>query len=91
MQVVDKAWEQRDRSADADDLEEFRYDWINRWVVEADNDKVYENISEMHSSNSGFGSKKLLFRLPKDRKRSGFYFEKAFPKTYAMLLCGKFW
>jgi len=90
LQVVDKAWEPRDRSADTDDLEQFRYDWINRWVVEADNDEVYENISEMHSSDSGFGSKKLLFRLPKDRKRSGFDFEKAFPKTYAMLLCGKF-
>ncbi|KAL7539548.1 hypothetical protein ACHAXR_010592, partial [Thalassiosira sp. AJA248-18] len=90
IQVIDKAWEPRDKSADTDGLDRYRYDWINRWVVAADNDEEYERISDMFESDSGYGSKNLLFRLARDRKRSGFEFEKAFPKTYAMLRCGKF-
>ena len=90
LQVVDKAWEPRNRNDDTDGLRHIRYDYINRWVVAADNDVGYERISKMIKDDAGFGSKMLLFRLAKDRKQSGFQFEKVFPKTYAQLQSGKF-
>ncbi|KAL7496173.1 hypothetical protein ACHAWT_004441 [Skeletonema menzelii] len=91
MEVVNKAWEPRDRKNDPDGLEQFRYDWISRWVVGANDDAEYKRIKESIEDDTGFGAKRLLFRLDKDGKStSSFEFEKLFPKTFAMMKSGKF-
>eukprot|EP00985_Skeletonema_marinoi_P012544 scaffold6071_cov92-Skeletonema_marinoi.AAC.2 len=79
------------RSNDPDGLDQFRYDWISRWIVGANDDVEYVRIKESIDDDTGFGAKRLLFRLDKDGKgRSNFGFEKVFPKTFAMMKSGKF-
>ena len=91
MEVVNKAWEPRDRRNDPDGLEQYRYDWISRWIVGANDDAEYKRVKESIDDDSGFGAKRLLFRLDKDGKStSSFEFEKKFPKTFSMMKSGKF-
>lgn len=92
LEVVNMAWTPRDRNNDPDGLEQIRYDWISRWIVGANDDAEYRRIKESMEDDSGWGAKRLLFRLEKDgkKKSSSFDFEKVFPKTFAMMKNGKF-
>mmetsp|Transcript_6806 Transcript_6806/g.11453 ORF Transcript_6806/g.11453 Transcript_6806/m.11453 type:complete len:91 (+) Transcript_6806:956-1228(+) len=66
IEVVNNAWEPHDRSNDPDGLDQFRYDWISRWIVGANDDAEYVRIKESIDDDTGFGAKRLLFRLDKD-------------------------
>jgi len=92
LEVVNNAWEPRNRSNDPDHLDRFCYDWISRWIVGANDDAGYLRMKEIIDNDPGFGSKKLLFRSNEnhDSKKSSFDFEKVFPKTFAMMSNGKF-
>jgi len=90
LQVVDKAWEPRNRNTDPDHLDRFRYDCISRWIVPSDDDEIYDSVKKVHENASEYGPFNLLFRLTNDRAIPDFDFQKLFPKTYAMLRSGKF-
>jgi hypothetical protein len=90
FQAAEKAWEPSDRKEDPHNLGRFRYDYIMRWVIAADNEEAYQVVSKMAEDESGYGPKMVISRLSSDRKVSAFSFEKTFPKTHAMLTCGKF-
>jgi hypothetical protein len=90
FEVGEKAWMPRDLDSDPDKLDRYRYDAISRWVVSADDDEEYEKARKYHKEIGKWGPKYILFRLSKDRKPSGFDFEKVFPKTCAMLRSGKY-
>ena len=90
FEVGEKAWMPRNKNSDQEKLGRYRYDAISRWVVPAEDDQTYEEVKEMHEESGPWGPKYILIRLPKDRKPSGFNFEKVFPKTYAMLQSGKY-
>jgi hypothetical protein len=99
LQVAEKAWTPRDRNDDQDKLEMYRYDSISRFLIRSDDDEGYKNLKEMILNDSGFGSKKVIFRLSKSKEsltnananstnhssKPAFDFEKVFPNTYAML------
>ncbi len=90
FEVGEKAWMPRNKNSDPDKLDKYRYDAIRRWVVPAEDDQTYEEVKKIHKESGPWGAKHILFRLPKDRKPSGFDFAKVFPKTYAMLRSGKY-
>lgn len=89
LQVIEKAWEPRDRKSDEDDLSRYRYDSICRLVVPAHDDEAYKEATSMRQKSRLCGPVCLVVRLNDDRKASAFDFSKVFPKTYAMLRSGK--
>jgi hypothetical protein len=90
LEAVDTAWQPRDRDQDPDRLNMYQFDWISRFLVKSDDDEEFKRASDFINESSPYGPKRILCRLPKDRKKSGFEFESVFPKTYAMLTSGKF-
>ena len=90
LEVVERAWLPREKKSDPDKLDRYRYDSIMRWTVPAYDDNTYEEVKKIHKESEPWGPKRILFRLRKRRKLSGFDFKKVFPKTYAMLRSGKY-
>jgi hypothetical protein len=85
LDTAEQAWMPRDENNDPDNLSRYRYECIMRHLVEANNDELYASYQKMIDEDEGFGPKHLLVKGNKDRKPSGFDFEKVFPLTYKML------
>ncbi|KAL9180015.1 hypothetical protein ACHAXT_007985 [Thalassiosira profunda] len=90
LQAVDKAWEPRERDDDPDRLEDYRYDWIRRFITGADDDEGAKIVQELIANDNGFGAKLVPIRLKKDREKSDFDFEAVFPKTAGQIMSGRF-
>jgi len=90
LSLSEEAWTPRHEDKDTDQLKNFRYESICRYLIPKDDDELYESMEKCIKNDNGFGPKMLLFRAAKDGKKSAFDFQKVFPITYGMFTNNKF-